>query len=105
MDHTLSRLPDGRYTCSLCHITWRNEPRSQCVGVQRFEYGAWPDGLYTATQLRRMHLKPDAEPDGYYPLMKAPYLRYLYDITKAAPRRVPTERQRGAITKMRAALA
>lgn len=104
LDHQLSRLPDGRYTCALCRITWRTQPRSSCVGVPRFDYGSWPEGLFTATQLRRMHLKPGPEPDGYYPLVKSPYHRYLYDITKATPRRVPTERQRGAITKMRAAL-
>ena len=23
----------------------------------RFEYGSWPDGLYTDIQLRRMHMK------------------------------------------------
>lgn len=33
MDHQLSRLPDGQYTCTLCKWTWRNEPRSQCMGV------------------------------------------------------------------------
>jgi DNA polymerase III epsilon subunit-like protein len=45
-----------------------------------------------------------AEPDGYYPLVKSPYHRYLYDIAKATPRRTPTEKQREAIEKMRAAL-
>lgn len=104
MDHTLSRLPDGRYTCALCHITWRNEPHSSCVGVPHFDYGSWPEGLYTATQLRRMHLKATDQPDGYYPLVKAPYHRYLYDSRKATPRRVPTEKQHEAIAKMQAAL-
>jgi DNA polymerase III epsilon subunit-like protein len=104
MNHQLTRLPDGQYVCALCRWTWRSPPRSACVGVPRYEYGSWPQGLYTATQLRRMHLKPGPEPDGYYPLVKAPYHRSLYDITKAAPRRVPTDKQREAIIQMRAAL-
>jgi hypothetical protein len=37
-------------------------------------------------------LKPAAEPDGYYPLVKSPYHHYLYDIAKATPRRIPTVR-------------
>lgn len=104
MDHQLSRLPNGQFTCALCRWTWRAPPRSACFGVPRYEYGSWPQGLYTATQLRRMHLKPAEESDGYYPLVKLPYRRFLYDSTKAAPRRVPTDKQREAITKMRAAL-
>jgi uncharacterized protein YprB with RNaseH-like and TPR domain len=104
MDHQLSRLPDGQCTCALCRWTWRTPSRSACFGVPRFEYGSWPQELFTATQLRRMHLKPGPEPDGYYSLVKSPYRRFLYDITKATSRRVPTEKQREAITKMRAAL-
>ncbi|HLI09594.1 MAG TPA: hypothetical protein VKV40_23735, partial [Ktedonobacteraceae bacterium] len=104
MDHQLSQLSDGQYTCALCQRRWRAKPRSSCVGVPCYEYGCWPQHLYTATQLRRMHLKAPDEPDGYYSLVKAPYRRFLYDIRKATPRRVPTERQREAITKMRAAL-
>ncbi len=104
MDHQLSLLSDGQYTCALCQQKWRTQPRSSCVGVPCYQYGCWPDHLYTATQLCRMHLKPPDEPDGYYSLVKSPYRRLLYDITKAMPRRVPTERQRAAISKMRAAL-
>jgi rubredoxin len=51
-----------------------------------------------------MKLKPAAEPDGYYPLVKSPYHHYLYDIAKATPRRIPTVRQHEAFSKMRAAL-
>jgi hypothetical protein len=104
MDHQLSHLSDGQYTCVLCRWMWRTKPRSPCVGVPCYEYGCWPNTLYTATQLRRMKLKPGEQPDGYYSLVKAPYRRFLYDIRKATPRRVPTERQREAISKMRAAL-
>jgi DNA polymerase III epsilon subunit-like protein len=104
MDHELTRLPDGQFTCSLCRWTWRTQPHTSCVGVPRFENGFWPNTLYTATQLRRMHMKPGSEPDGYYPLVKSPYHRYLYDSAKATPRRTPTEKQREAIGKMRAAL-
>ncbi len=104
MDHQLSQLSDGQYTCALCQRTWRTMPRSPCVGVPCYKYGCWPQHLYIATQLRRMRLKPDEQPDGYYPLIKAPYHRFLYDINKATPRRVPTERQREAIAKMRVAL-
>lgn len=67
-------------------------------------YGAWPASLYTYTQLRRMKLKPVAGPAGCYFIRKSPYQRYLYDIHTSVPRRVPTERQREAIRKMRAAL-
>ena len=104
MDHQLSRLPNGQFTCALCQWTWRTQPRSPCVGVPRFDYGQWPSTLYTATQLRRMKLKPGEPPDGYYPLVKSPSRRFLYDITKATPHRIPTERQREAETSMRAAL-
>jgi len=104
MDHQLICLPNGQYTCALCKWTWHIQPRSPCVGVPRFDYGAWPNTLFTVTQLRRMKLKPSNNPDGYYPLVKSPSRRFLYDIGKATPRRVPTERQRGAIAKMRAAL-
>ncbi|MGB8343328.1 MAG: hypothetical protein WCD86_00505 [Ktedonobacteraceae bacterium] len=104
MDHQLTHLSDGRFTCALCQWTWRTHPHSPCVGVPRFDYGSWPSTLSTATQLRRMKLKPGEPPDGSYPLVKAPYRRILYDISKATPRRVPTERQREAETSMRAAL-
>ncbi len=104
MDHQLSHLPDGQYTCALCQRRWRTMPHTSCVGIPCYEYGNWPQELYTATQLRRMKLKPGEQPDGYYPLIKAPYHRFLYDINKATPRRVPTERQREAIAKMRVAL-
>src|SRR5579875_209184 len=104
MDHQLSHLPDGQYSCALCQRRWRTKPRSPCVGVPCYKYGCWPEHLYTATQLRRMKLKPGEQPDGYYPLLTAPYRRFLYDIRKATPRRVPTARQREAIAKMRLAL-
>ncbi|HUZ04444.1 MAG TPA: hypothetical protein VMU62_03725 [Acidobacteriaceae bacterium] len=51
-----------------------------------------------------MKHKPGETPDGYYPLVTSPYRRYLYDIAKATPHRVPTERQHEAIARMRAAL-
>ncbi len=104
MDHQLSLSEDGGYTCALCQRRWRTKPHTSCVGVPCYEYGCWPQHLYTATQLRRMKLKPPDEPDGYYSLVKAPYRRLLYDIKKATPRRVPTLLQREAIAKMRAAL-
>jgi DNA polymerase-3 subunit epsilon len=104
MDHQLSLSENGQYRCALCQRRWRTKPRSPCVGVPCYEYGCWPDTLYTATQLRRLKLKPPEKPDGYYPLVKAPYRRLLYDINRATPRRVPTERQREAIAKMRLAL-
>lgn len=104
MDHQLSQLSDGQYNCALCHLRWRTKPRSPCVGVPCYQYGCWPATLYTATQLRRMKLKPGGQPDGYYPLVKSPCRRFLYDINKATSRRVPTERQREAISKMRTAL-
>jgi hypothetical protein len=85
MDHHLTHLPDRQYTCSLCQWTWRSPPRSSCVGVPRYEYGQWPSTLYTVKQLRRMKLTPATESDGYYPLAKSPYHRYLYDIAKATP--------------------
>jgi hypothetical protein len=31
MDHQLSLLSDGQYTCALCQQKWRAQPRSSCV--------------------------------------------------------------------------
>jgi|GEM_PF-6320819 len=37
MDHELTRLPDGQFTCALCRWTWQTRLHSPCVGVPRFE--------------------------------------------------------------------
>ncbi|GCE15300.1 3'-5' exonuclease [Tengunoibacter tsumagoiensis] len=102
--HVLSQQINGNYTCSVCLGDWKKEPSSLCPGAIRYLYGSWPEHLYTYTQLRRLKLKPLGEPEGCYFIQKAPYIRYLYNIQMAVPRRVPTDRQREAITKMRAAL-
>ena len=95
MGNTPARCASGHGTSSRAHPAWE------------FHASITAPGLQTSLPLhglRRMHLKPSNNPDGYYPLVKSPSRRFLYDIGKATPRRVPTERQRGAIAKMRAAL-
>ncbi len=104
MKHNLTHHPDKTYTCALCQWSWKRPPVSSCPGVPRYRYGQWPEHLYTFTQLRRMKRKPINGPAGCYFLMHDPYKRYLYDIHQSIPRRVPSERQREAIRKMRAAL-
>jgi DNA polymerase III epsilon subunit-like protein len=99
--HSISQLPDGRYTCSVCLWIWKKSPTSPCPSVAHYQYGAWPEHLYTFTQLREKKLKPVGEPEGCYFIRKVPYVRYLYSIHTAVQRRVPTERQREAIAKMR----
>jgi len=102
--HQLERDCDGGYSCPVCIWSWVRKPRGTCPGVPHYGYGDWPEDLYTFTQLRRMKLRPGGGPDGCYFIMKSPYRRYLYSKEKAMARRVPTERQREAIEKMRAGL-
>ena len=106
--HELQRLDDGRYTCRLCRLTWGRKPKTFCAGVPVYRYGAWPENLYTYTQLRRdLKLRPlDREqPDGAYFLRKSPYRRWLYSIDRSVPRRrMVSEKQQEAVVKMRVGL-
>ena len=104
--HQLERVGTG-YTCPVCGLSWTREPRTDCPGVRVYNYGEWPENLYTYTQLRRdLRMQPldRTKAQGCYFLQKSPYRRYLYDINLARHRRVPTDAQREAITKMRAGL-
>jgi hypothetical protein len=59
---------NGCWCCSVCQWTWKYVPRSQCPGVERFAFGEAPENYLTATQLRKLHLKPadPRRPDGCY---------------------------------------
>ena len=101
--HQLQQTPQG-WWCENCEVTWRQPPAGCCPGVKLYSYTAIPwDHLATYTQLKRQKLKP-AKPVGCYFRLKGKKYIYLYKIEDAQPRRVPTERQREAIEKMRATL-
>lgn len=105
--HEIIRSVDGQFHCLRCRLSWQRQPKTYCAGVPVFRYGAWPASFYTYTQLRRdLKMKPlDREqPDGAYFIRKSPYRRWLYSIDCCVPRRVPTELQREAISKMREGL-
>ncbi|GCF10904.1 3'-5' exonuclease [Dictyobacter arantiisoli] len=106
--HEVSRLEGGRFYCSLCRLTWQRAPKTFCAGVPVYRYGAWPEQLYTYTQLRRdLHMRPlDREqPQGAYFLRKSPYRRWLYSVEQSVPRRrMESPRQQEAVRKMRAGL-
>lgn len=103
-EHQLVQI-DYRCYCSLCEWSWRHPPQEKCPGVKRYSYGSVPEHLVTFTELRRRKLKPGGPSVGAYRRARPPrdYL-YFYDLNAAQPRRKPTERQREAIAKMRAAL-
>jgi DNA polymerase-3 subunit epsilon len=97
----------GYYTCSQCCLTWKQPPAGSCPGAKVYQYTAIPwETLATYTQLKRQKLKPTdpQKPDGCYFRLKGKEYIYLYRIDQALPRRTPTEKQREAIAKMRAAL-
>lgn len=104
--HQLQQTPDG-YRCERCGMTWKHQPEGKCPIVKLYQYTAIPwEELATYSQLKRQKLKPanEAQPDGcYFRLRDKEYIN-LYKIAEAQPRRTPTEKQREAIEKMRAAL-
>src|SRR5262245_2362248 len=106
-DHALVREPGGRYACEVCQRSWARRPKTYCAGLPVYDFHARPADLLTFTQLRRLKRWPGcrSEPDGAYFVRKSPYRRYLYSFASSRPWRVPTERQREAIAKMRLGLA
>jgi DNA polymerase-3 subunit epsilon len=106
-EHQLQQNSDGWYVCERCNITWKQPPTGHCPAVKLYQYTTIPwDRLATYTQLKRQGLKPEnrEQPAGcYFRLRDTTYI-YLYKIEEAQPRRTPTEKQREAIAKMRAAL-
>lgn len=104
--HILVKQPGGRYACEVCRRSWSRKPRTYCVGLPVYDFNARPPDLLTYTQLRRLKRWPAdrGEPDGAYFVRKSPYRRYLYSLAASRSWRVPTERQREAIAKMRIGL-
>src|SRR5436853_2742093 len=75
--HELVKLSDDRYTCNRCRLRWKRKPKTFCAGVPVYRYGAWPEGLYTYTQLRRdrsMQPVNREEPQGCSFLRKSSYI-------------------------------
>src|SRR5947207_1488433 len=103
-EHQLQQTSDGWY-CQQCETTWKQSPSGACPGVKIYSYTSVPwDTLTTYTQLKRQKLKPVAHAVGCYFRLKDKEYIYLYRIDETVPRRVPTEKQRQAISKMQETL-
>lgn len=105
-EHMLQQTEEG-VTCAVCTWMWRSPPCESCPGAKRYAYESIPwDTLGTFTQLKRDKLKPfdQEKPDGCYYRIKDRNYIFLYCREQAVPRRVPTEKQRLAIEKMRKTL-
>ncbi|GCE32210.1 hypothetical protein KDA_76940 [Dictyobacter alpinus] len=103
--HDLQQNEHGGYTCTRCSLTWKQQPDGTCPGAKVYQYRAIPwETLATATQLKQRKLKAVEPPTGCYFRLKDKQYIYLYEIAKAQPRRIPTEKQRETIVKMQAGL-
>lgn len=100
------KAQDKVYTCTVCLQVWGKKPISACPGCRVYDYGNWPEELYTYSQLEGMKRRPidRSKPDGCYLRYgnKAP--RPLYHIANSVEMRKPTEKQQKAIKKMRESL-
>ena len=88
---------DGCWYCSVCRWSWKQPPRLQCPGVERFAFGEAPSYYLTVTQLRRLHLKPLdlCRPDGcYWRAGKKTWLWFYDRFVNAVPVR-PYHRKKG----------
>lgn len=77
-DHQLSKQGD-RWVCSLCLLSWKSKPRTDCAGVPVYRYYDRPAHLLTEDELTAQNLKPTGEPVATMRVLNAPYYIDLYD--------------------------
>lgn len=102
MLHNLFLNSDNRHTCSVCGLTWKAAPASECVGMPVYDWGDWGD-LKTKAQLYEAGYQTGAQlpkPAGCCFRAKSPQGKmWLYD-TRDAVRRAPaSDAQKEALAK------
>jgi DNA polymerase-3 subunit epsilon len=101
--HDIYRDHDQKvYSCRVCGQTWvsTSRPATDCPGLKVYYWHAWPEGLYTKTQLGQKGYKP-GQPVGV--MHHRDRWMNLYRLEDATPKRQPTEAQRAALAKAQAA--
>lgn len=92
---------NGRYTCTVCGQSWKNEPSGQCLGVMVYAWGKWPEHLLTKKQLGDAGLQTGTKlpaPAGAVYRAKSPGgIMWLYDKAQGVPKKVITEAQRAQL--------
>lgn len=100
--HILSINSDNRHACSVCGLTWKAAPASECVGVKVFGWGEWGD-LMTRKQLYEAGYQTGAnlpKPAGCCFRAKSPQGKmWLYDPKDAIRRSPASEPQKEALAK------
>jgi DNA polymerase-3 subunit epsilon len=101
--HDIYRDHDRKaYICRICGQSWAStaNPAADCPGLKVYYWSAWPEGLYTKTQLGQKGYKP-GQPVGV--MRHRDRWMPLYRLDEATPKRQPTEAQRAALAKAQAA--
>lgn len=106
MEHTLVEV-DGLLRCSACLQRFTGQPTGKlalCLGAPTFQWDAWPEGMFTAKQIREKGFVPGPV-RGVIPYSKSAdgdgYLR-VYRLDEATPKPPKTEKQLAAIEKRKA---
>ncbi len=83
--HQLDWVGRHRWRCRVCQWSWSTRRRSACPGVPRYAYGAWPDTLHPAGELRRLGRQVPPSPDGCAYQLWEPHWLWLYYEREATP--------------------
>lgn len=91
--------------CTVCRWTWQRPPAQPCPGAPRYAWGAIPDHLATATQLRQAGLRPGGPVQGVLYSMSRHQWHDLFDRAAATRAPAPAPAQLAALARGRATQA